>query len=66
MSHTFPALLIGNIVGVVVTLLNHFLKKKLNDGGVIDTQGTLFVFFVPALLGGIYSAIIQAVSPYGA
>lgn len=66
MSHPFPALLIGTIVGIITTLLNHSIKKPLNDGGVVDTQGTFITFFVPAFLGGVYSAIIQTVRAYGA
>jgi hypothetical protein len=66
MSHPFPAMLIGTIVGVITTLLNHFIKKPINNGGVVDTQGTFITFFIPAFLGGIYSAIIQAVRAYGA
>jgi|694.fasta_scaffold109651_4 flagellar biosynthesis protein FliQ len=66
MSHPFPALLIGTIVGIITTILNHSTKKPLNNGGVIDTQGTIITFFVPALIGGLYSAIIQAVGAYGA
>lgn len=66
MSHPFPAMLIGTIVGVISTLLNHAIKKPLNDGGVIDTQGTFITFFIPSFLGGIYSSIIQAVRAYGA
>jgi hypothetical protein len=66
MSQPFPALLIGTIVGVITTCLNHFIKKTINNGGVIDTQGTFITFFIPSLLGGIYSSIIQAVRAYGA
>jgi len=66
MSHPFPALLIGTIVGAITTIMNHSIKKPLNFGGVIDTQGTFITFFIPALLGGIYSAIIQTVRAYGA
>lgn len=66
MSHPFPAMLIGTIVGVITTLLNHFIKKPINNGGVVDTQGTFITFFIPAFLGGIYSAIIQTVRAYGA
>jgi hypothetical protein len=66
MSHPFPAMLIGTIVGVITTVLNHSIKKPLNDGGVVDTQGTFITFFIPSFIGGIYSAIIQAIRAYGA
>ena len=52
------------MVGIIVTLLNHKLKKPLNNPEVIDTQGTLYTFFASALFGGIYSAILAAVYPY--
>lgn len=54
------------IAGFIVTLLNHKLKKPLNNPDVIDTQGTLFTFFTSALIGGIYAAILAAVYPYAA
>ena len=31
----------------------------------MDTQGTLYTFFVSGLFGGIYSACLAAVNPYG-
>ena len=62
----FPALLIGFLAGVITTLLNS-KKKSLNDKekGVIDSLGSLMVFFVPALLGGFYSAILFTTASYG-
>jgi hypothetical protein len=60
----FPAILCGLISGAIVTLLNHYAKKPLNNPEVIDTHGTLYTFFVAALIGGIYSAILSAVYPY--
>jgi hypothetical protein len=57
--------LIGLIVGVLITILNHKLKKPLNNPDVIDTQGVLFTFFVAGLLGGIYSSCLAAVGLYG-
>jgi len=44
--------------------LNHKLKKPLNNPEVVDTQGTLYTFFVAALIGAIYSGILEAVYPY--
>jgi len=52
------------IAGIIVTILNHKLKKPLNNPDVIDTQGTLYTFFASALIGGIYAAILAAVYPY--
>jgi len=52
------------MVGFIVTIMNHKFKKPLNNPDVNDTQGTLFTFFVSALFGGIYSAILAAVYPY--
>jgi len=46
--------------------MNHKLKKPLNNPEVIDTQGTIYTFFITALIGGIYSACLAAVYPYGA
>lgn len=60
----FPAILCGLITGLIVTVLNHKLKKPLNNPDVVDTQGTLFTFFFSALIGGIYSGILAAVYPY--
>lgn len=60
----FPAILCGLITGLIVTLLNHKLKKPLNNPDVIDTQGTLFTFLFSSIIGGIYSAIMMAVYPY--
>jgi len=62
----FPALLCGLIVGIIVTIMNHKLKKSLNNPDVVDTQGTLYTFFTAALIGGIYSGCLAAVFPYGA
>jgi hypothetical protein len=45
--------------------MNHKLKRPLNNPDVVDTQGTLFTFFFSAFIGGIYSAILAAVYPYG-
>lgn len=64
-SHPFPALLIGLIVGILTTILNHKLKKPLNNPDVIDTNGTIFTFWTAALLGGIYSAILAAFYCWG-
>jgi ammonia channel protein AmtB len=47
-----------------VTYLNT-KKRALNEAGVIDSLGSLSVFFVPSFLGAIYSAILFASSPYG-
>jgi hypothetical protein len=37
----------------------------MNANGVIDSLGSLMVFFIPALIGGIYSAILFTTSSYG-
>lgn len=39
--------------------------KTLNNEGVIDSLGSLYVFLIPSFVGGIYSAILFATSPYG-
>jgi hypothetical protein len=64
-SDPFPAILCGLIAGFITTILNHKLKKPLNNPEVVDTQGTLFTFFTASLFGGIYSAILAAVFPWG-
>eukprot|EP00919_Chromeraceae_sp_WS-2016_P052451 GHVR01124515.1.p1 GENE.GHVR01124515.1~~GHVR01124515.1.p1 ORF type:complete len:118 (+),score=7.26 GHVR01124515.1:2983-3336(+) len=61
MSNPFPAILIGLIAGILSTLLNATMKKALNRTGVIDSQGALFTFLIPSFIGGIYSAILQAI-----
>lgn len=48
----------------MTTFLNS-KKKWLNEEGVIDSLGSSFVFFVPAFIGALYSAILFATSPYG-
>jgi len=63
-SDPFPAILCGLITGLIVTLLNNKLKKRLNKNQVIDSQGVIFTFFIAALIGGFYSAILTAVYPY--
>lgn len=45
--------------------MNHKLKRSLNNPEVVDTQGTLYTFFIAGLIGGIYSACLAAVHPYG-
>jgi hypothetical protein len=45
-------------------LLNNKLKKPLNRNSVFDTHGVLYVFFISALFGGFYSAVLSAVYPY--
>lgn len=40
------------------------VKKPLNNPAVFDSHGTLFTFFIAALIGGLYSAILAAVYPY--
>lgn len=37
----------------------------MNSEGVIDSLGSSIVFFVPSLVGALYSAILFATSPYG-
>lgn len=57
-------MLIGMLAGMFTTYLNS-KKKLLNENGVIDTLGTVFVFLVPSLAGGIYSAMLIASTAYG-
>jgi ammonia channel protein AmtB len=57
-------MLIGFVVGILTTYLNS-KKRSLNEEGVIDSLGSLFVFFIPSVIGAIYSAILFATSPYG-
>ena len=57
----FPAMLVGMTAGIVSTLGNSLLKKKINSNGNIDSQGVLFSFLVPALIGAVYSSIIAAI-----
>lgn len=47
-----------------MTVLNHKLKKPLNNPDVVDTQGTLFTFLFSAIIGGIYAGILSAVRPH--
>lgn len=47
-----------------MTILNNKLKIPLNRNSVFDTHGVLYAFFVAALIGGFYSAILSAVYPY--
>ena len=37
----------------------------MNSNGVLDSLGSLMVFFIPALLGGLYSSILFTTSAYG-
>jgi len=37
----------------------------MNEGGVSDSLGSLFVFFVPSFLGAIYSSILFTTAAYG-
>lgn len=37
----------------------------MNAAGVIDSLGSLMVFFFPSLIGGIYSAILFTSGAYG-
>jgi hypothetical protein len=60
----FPAILCGLIVGIIVTVTNNKLKKRLNNNSIIDTHGVLYTFFLASLFGGLYSAILTAVYPY--
>ena len=46
MMNVFPAMLMGLTSGVVSTLGNTLLKKKINSNGNIDSQGVLFSFLV--------------------
>lgn len=57
----FPAILVGTTAGIVSTLGNSLLKKKINANGNIDSQGVLFSFLIPGLIGSIYSSIISAI-----
>jgi len=57
-------MLIGLISGVIVTYANT-KKKAMNANGVFDSLGSLMVFFIPAILGGIYSSILFTTSAYG-
>lgn len=54
------------MVGVITTIMNHKLKKPLNNPEVVDTQGTLYTFFIASLFGAFYSACLATVTPYGA
>lgn len=51
-------------MGVLTTFLNSKIKA-VNAEGVLDSLGSLFVFFVPSFIGALYSAILFATSPYG-
>lgn len=64
--HPWPAQLIGFCIGILVTLLNTTKKIDLNENGVVDSLGGLFLFFIPSFVGGIYSAILFASGPSGA
>ena len=57
-------MLIGSLAGLVCTYLNS-KKKKLNENGVVDTLGSIFIFLIPSFGGAIYSAILFTTSAYG-
>ncbi len=61
----FPAILIGLLTGAITTIFNHKFKKPLNNPEVIDTQGTLYTFFTASFIGGVYSAIMSPIGPFG-
>lgn len=63
--HPWTAQLIGFCVGIITTLLNTTKKIDLNENGVVDSLGGLFIFFIPSFIGGIYSAILFAAGAYG-
>lgn len=58
-------MLIGLIIGIVVTLLNS-KKRSFNSNGVIDSLGSFPLFFVSSFIGAIYSAVLYATQAYGA
>lgn len=57
-------MLIGTISGLTCTYLNT-KKKKLNNNGVVDSLGSIFIFLVPSFAGAIYSAILFTTSAHG-
>lgn len=44
-------------------ILVHFLKKKLNKGGVLDTHGVLFAFLIPGFFASVVSGVVHATNP---
>jgi len=58
-------MLAGLMIGTITTIMNHKLKKPLNNPEVADTQGVLFTFFISSLFGGFYSACLTPVGPFG-
>ena len=57
-------MLIGSLAGFFTTYLNA-KKKKLNENGVVDSLGVIFIFLIPSFAGGIYSAMLYATTAYG-
>ena len=57
-------MLIGSLAGFFTTYLNS-KKKLLNENGVVDSLGAIFIFLIPSFAGGIYSAILYATTAYG-
>lgn len=51
---------IGTIVGFLCALLTSKLKAKMNEKGVVDSNGVLSSYLVPGLIAGILSAIFHA------
>ena len=59
-SFPFPALLIGWFAGAVSILSYNFLKENLENAKYYDTRGIIFFHGIPALFGGLASAITCA------
>mgnify|MGYP003691359827 CR=1 FL=1 len=52
---------VGTLAGAVSALGNSLAKRRVNGGGVIDSQGVLFSFMIPAIIGMIFSSILAAI-----
>jgi ammonium transporter Rh len=56
----WAAYLVGNLIGIISTMLFNYGPKLLDKCGIHDVAGVLFLHGVPGFLGGILSAIFRA------
>ena len=60
--NTGAATAIGFGVGFFCALLQIFLKRRINKGGVVDSNGAIFQFLIPSFFAAIFVAIAQGVN----
>jgi hypothetical protein len=53
----------GTITGVFSALLIAKIKAKVNEKGIIDSNGIIGSYLIPGFVAGILSAIFHAVAP---